>query len=914
MIIERLSIVAFGPLIGEVVDLTPGMNVIFGPNEAAKSSLHAALYAGLCGMRRSRGSPRLEDREFDAQHRPWDANAWKVQLRIELADGRRIELDQDLANLGASHARDLGNGRDVTNEIVNDGSPDGSTWLGLTRRSFLSTACTRQAQLLAVAAEPEALQEELQRAAATAGRDETAAAAIARLRTYKSTHVGLDRANSTKPLRRAREAIALRRSELRGAELKHVHVLELLEQADESEAGARANEGDVKVAEAAIVLQRAREARPRLDRIQELSDRYPIEPAPVAQDLELADRVAAALSQWEAAPAEADLSGAPSQAIRDELAALPTAPTGDVEVHETVRTAANDLAGARASLALQGESPSLPERDDIQATDDELRRLADTLELEAPALDPRLGERLSLAVQRNEQANRGPRIVGLAAGGLLGLAGLVLLLASPFVGAAALVAGVAVVAWTLASARGGAERVAALEELRSAESAVGETRHEIESVAQRRTEAAGRCAALGISADTSEIRAQLETRALASAVAERLREWELTRSQLDAATRTAERVLQGALAARDFEVARSVDDAMAEYEGHCKERAGVAAEAARRSELEASLQARTALERAAGARAEAVVALLAAAAETGVPSTAPDDAVRGLEAWQAQRAAEAERHEKAIAEWNELQTLLDGQALSEFESEVHALTARARELAEGLNPHEVDEVASHTSLEAELRQLRSIARDAVKAAAEARGEARSAAAAAPSVPDAEEALAAAERGLERVESLGETLENTLEYLERAQERVHRDIAPVLARSVACWLPAVTAGRYADAIVDPETLEVRVSGGTGTWREAARLSHGTREQIYLLLRLALSEHLVAAGETTPLLFDEVTAHCDGERREAILGVLHELSAERQVIVFTHEEPVRDWALNHLTGERDSAFVREAVPAA
>ncbi len=47
------------------------------------------------------------------------------------------------------------------------------------------------------------------------------------------------------------------------------------------------------------------------------------------------------------------------------------------------------------------------------------------------------------------------------------------------------------------------------------------------------------------------------------------------------------------------------------------------------------------------------------------------------------------------------------------------------------------------------------------------------------------------------------------FLEKAQERVHRDVAPVLAATVRGWLARVTAGRYADVAVDPESLAVTV---------------------------------------------------------------------------------------------------------
>lgn len=66
----------------------------------------------------------------------------------------------------------------------------------------------------------------------------------------------------------------------------------------------------------------------------------------------------------------------------------------------------------------------------------------------------------------------------------------------------------------------------------------------------------------------------------------------------------------------------------------------------------------------------------------------------------------------------------------------------------------------------------------------------------------------------------------------------------------------------------------------------RLSHGTAEQVYLL-RLALAEHLCATGESAPLLLDDVTVQADGDRARGMLELLHALSAERQVVLFSQE---------------------------
>jgi uncharacterized protein YhaN len=170
------------------------------------------------------------------------------------------------------------------------------------------------------------------------------------------------------------------------------------------------------------------------------------------------------------------------------------------------------------------------------------------------------------------------------------------------------------------------------------------------------------------------------------------------------------------------------------------------------------------------------------------------------------------------------------------------------------------------------------------------------------VAAADEEVDAAEARLRRMEQLRRTTALTRRYLARAQEQTHRDIAPVLAETLRSWLPGVTRGRYVDAIVDPETLAVQVYGPAGRWRPVDRLSAGTADQVYLLLRVALAQHLAATGETCPLLLDGVTAQADGARTTEILDLLLDLGAERQVVLFTQEDAVLRWAHAHLDGDR------------
>src|SRR5215467_320386 len=224
---------AFGPFSGQTLELTPGFNVIWGLNESGKSSWHAALFIALCGRPRRKGKASREDEEFEFKHRPWDRPEWRVSSIVRLEDRRRIELSHDLLNGFESRVVDVDLGRDYRNEILFEGSPDGSVWLGLDRRSFVATACVNQADLLGVMRSATLLQEHLQRAAATSTSQSTAAQALARIDEFLSEHIGSNRRNTAKPLRRAIDRLEAAEESVRLARRDHLEYLELVARAND---------------------------------------------------------------------------------------------------------------------------------------------------------------------------------------------------------------------------------------------------------------------------------------------------------------------------------------------------------------------------------------------------------------------------------------------------------------------------------------------------------------------------------------------------------------------------------------------------------------------------------------------------------------------------------------------------------
>lgn len=125
--------------------------------------------------------------------------------------------------------------------------------------------------------------------------------------------------------------------------------------------------------------------------------------------------------------------------------------------------------------------------------------------------------------------------------------------------------------------------------------------------------------------------------------------------------------------------------------------------------------------------------------------------------------------------------------------------------------------------------------------------------------------------------------------------------PLLARANELF-PVLTEGRFAALEVNfddkdrPVLIGVRSSGERLT---VGQLSTGTREQLYLALRIASLERHVGQHGPMPVIFDDVVLHSDPGRKKAILAALGELAKVTQVIAFTHDPVVVDLA-------------REAVP--
>lgn len=93
MQIREAEIYSFGKFQRQKFRFEPGINVIYGANEAGKSTLHAFLTAMLFGMEKGRG--RASQTEGYQRYEPWHAPAYySGALRFEV-DGRPFYLERN---------------------------------------------------------------------------------------------------------------------------------------------------------------------------------------------------------------------------------------------------------------------------------------------------------------------------------------------------------------------------------------------------------------------------------------------------------------------------------------------------------------------------------------------------------------------------------------------------------------------------------------------------------------------------------------------------------------------------------------------------------------------------------------------------------------------------------------------------
>lgn len=886
MRIEEVRANAFGPYQDQILTLSPGMNIFHGPNEAGKSSWFAALYAGLAGQPKPRAHPSGHT-EFASRHRPWTGSRWSAGVVVAMDDGTRLAFTQDLRS-GRSEISDVGKGKDLTIEelearfgapLTTDSVLDGTRLVGLNRYSARATTFIGQADVLRVLADADELREAMERVAVSETEGFDAEEALNWLRERRrdlDDPVTLDRrtgdattatARGIAQLVRLNEVIAEERAAAREKALSQQD-LDLLRNVDRW----------ADINRLATRLTAARELQRKIDATG-------TDPSVTATDAEAAHSAYDALIT--------------AQALLDEHSvATPSAPI-DLPEQFTVQQL-NGFADllestpSRVDEALAAERSRLREAPADEAEVDRawvryheaVERNVAARKAHKAALKQHAKQEKAYRAERAafEKANAARGAVSewqvpTFFGGVLIAEILIFALVSNALGLVIGVLGIIGLLFLRRSAAKPAARpssdqeVADLETDDSAPTPPGPAPAEPDYESEDQPEETP-----GASGERVPSSRLLELDALLSA-----QEAEVARQQ-------AER--DDVVASLEQAGIEPTPSAIRALMHHMEQNATVLA--AREGH---TVEARHLIAR----RDVAATALAALLPRQIVAPVDQEQVATLIEAYEdaAQTRTTPGARGELIAR---LDQLLDGSTIDE--------------LAERLSTLEADAGPEPSSVPPEMETFRGRARDRHDEVTERLGDFRGQRAGlSQSLPAPAELIEAErenERHLARSQDFGSLLDAAESELRLARDRARANIAPAVETRIRPWLPRVTRGRYVDATVSPDELTIQVTDQAGQVREAELLSQGTTEQVFLLLRVALAQVLGGGvKESTPIVLDDVTVQSDQSRTFAILGLLHELSADHQVVMFTQEHEVITWARENL--DRDTDQLMALTPA-
>ncbi|MEA2618888.1 MAG: hypothetical protein QOE72_4671 [Chloroflexota bacterium] len=915
MRLERLDVAGFGRLRDLRLDLAPRMTVLWGANEAGKSTVHRAVRVALYGI--AAGGPgRAVERSDWVRWQPWDAGSYGLALTYALGDGRRYRVARRLEEREQVAQVQLIGGRDVTDRLRSGRLVlPGLVHLGIDEAVFCATACLGEDGLRpdapdAAAQRADRLQEAIQRLADSASRA-TAAEALGRLR-QAMDRVGTEgRSRSplgaaTTRLRRV-EAELLRARERTDSTAREMERLATLERTAAAAAARRSEcEREWLTGRLAVLgatrraLAIAQEEAGRLETLTETwrgFANFPVEceerVTALGGELRQLEEVAGqAQRRWNDARERIRAAERRRAEIATSIRALGRVPRLDRDDLEQARALAAEVA-AEGAVARRAE-----ELHTAEARAAGLRReiAATGLACIPPGDLDAVGPLIATASTGPQRRRLRPLQRGTGAVGALAALG-ALAASHGRVAGAILLAALGVIAVSLLVERfAGGTAQAARRQLSQRCPGLDLTEEGLRRATGRlpdlrRLHADRQRQELLVEAG----RAELETATARIA--------ELTGRCLQLAARIPVEVAApggpAELAAADGLLgrARQALAAVAAAEDAGRRRAELETEDAQLAREEsAGRELRDEAERTAAARTELADELAGHLDDAGLP-VEPDTA-RAVAAFR-QGAATRRQFEAARDRLDEVrrrQTAMgagDERALARQAAQLEKeLSRRGGDPGAAAQAKPLDATALR-HLEIAAERARDAAASALNEASGLRERLRGLLDSLPSIADLEDERAACMVVRERALRQLEALRRASALIEDSARRVHREVAPRLAASVAGRLALLTEGAYDEVHVDPERFAVRLhSRGRPDLIPVEHVSHGTRDQVGLLLRLALTEVLGEAGEPVPLLLDDPLLSSDPRRRRTAVEFLLRLSADTQVLLTTADPAVAE----------------------
>lgn len=209
MRLDEISIDGFGRLSNSNFTFGPGINLILGPNEAGKSTLLQAIFALLYGFFDA-GSVTASRRELHNMFRPWDtATPYAASLTFITYENRKYRVERSFDGRMKTSLFAMPQQNEITHRYRSDSNGRlyfADELLGMSRTVFENTCCLRQSELVKLESSATAITEAITQRTTTATGNLSASSALSALQAILRDEIGTQRA-WTKPLAAANKEV-----------------------------------------------------------------------------------------------------------------------------------------------------------------------------------------------------------------------------------------------------------------------------------------------------------------------------------------------------------------------------------------------------------------------------------------------------------------------------------------------------------------------------------------------------------------------------------------------------------------------------------------------------------------------------------------------------------------------------------
>jgi len=139
------------------------------------------------------------------------------------------------------------------------------------------------------------------------------------------------------------------------------------------------------------------------------------------------------------------------------------------------------------------------------------------------------------------------------------------------------------------------------------------------------------------------------------------------------------------------------------------------------------------------------------------------------------------------------------------------------------------------------------------------------------------------------------LHHALAFLKEQVERYREQAQGPMVGKTSHFFEKLTGGAFERVVARPDDQDVPrllALRSSGEEVPTGGLSEGTRDQLYLALRLAAIDLHLENHSPVPLILDDLLMTFDDERTESLLSVLKEFSRKTQILIFTHHRHLID----------------------